>query len=257
MQSIHVDGDEIAVIHQQGENAPGLMWLGGFRSDMEGTKAIELEAYAKENGHQCTRHDYSGHGKSSGRFVEGTISRWLNQSLAVLDIATTGPQILVGSSMGAWIAIRMAQELRSRGHPTEIAGMLLLAPAPDFTIELMEPALTKDQKSDLQTKGYYEEPTPYGPDPNIFTKALFDDGRLNRTMTGPIELHCPIHIIQGKQDPDVPWQHAQQLFELISTDDAGITYVPDGDHRLSRDQDIDLIKRVLDDLIANTKKDLS
>ncbi len=226
------------------------MWLGGYRSDMAGTKALELENFARDNGLACTRHDYSGHGESGGDFVKGTISQWLTQSLAVLDQVCKGPQVLVGSSMGAWIALRMVEEMARSGQSDRIAGLLLLAPAPDFTTELMEPELTIAQKQDLETKGYYEEPTPYGPDPNVFTKALFDDGRKNRVMGSTIDTHCPVHIIQGKKDPDVPWQHAQRLFELMSKDDAALTYVPDGDHRLSRDNDIALMKRVLENLLS-------
>lgn len=252
--SIDVSGIRIAVKHRMGENMPGLMWLGGYRSDMEGTKAVELDAYAGENGLSCTRHDYSGHGQSGGAFIEGTISAWLAQSLAVLDKITSGPLILVGSSMGAWIALRMVEEMNKRGQSNRIAGLLLLAPAPDFTVELMEPQLSDAEKHDLETKGYFEEATPYGPDPNIFTKALFDDGRQNRTMASSIDTHCPVHIIQGKQDPDVPWQHTQRLFELMSKDDASLTYVKDGDHRLSRPQDIALMKTVLDELINIARK---
>lgn len=218
---------------------------------MEGTKAVELEAHARSIAIASTRHDYSGHGESGGDFAEGTISKWLEQSLAVMNEVTTGPQVLIGSSMGAWIALRMVEELHKKGLSNRAAGLLLLAPAPDFTVELMEPELTAQQKHDLETKGYYEEPTPYGPDPNIFTKAFFDDGRANRTMMQSIDTNCPVHIIQGKQDPDVPWQHAQRLFELMSKDDASITYVNDGDHRLSRPEDIALIKRALDDLLLS------
>ncbi|KAG1651472.1 Mycophenolic acid acyl-glucuronide esterase, mitochondrial [Nymphon striatum] len=213
---VDVNGDKIAHHHFKGSNTNiGLMWLGGYRSDMEGTKAIELEAYGRENNISCTRHDYSGHGESSGDFTNGTISAWLTQSLAVLDKVTSTPQILVGSSMGAWIALRMIEELKKQDKADRVAGLLLLAPAPDFTVELMEPELTDSQKHDLETQGYYEEPTPYGPDPNVFTKAFFDDGRKNRTMSGSINTTCPVHIIQGKQDPDVPWQHAQRLYELL------------------------------------------
>ncbi|MEM8540237.1 MAG: alpha/beta hydrolase [Pseudomonadota bacterium] len=249
-QYIDVNENKIAYHHLQGSSdKPGVMWLGGYRSDMQGTKALELEAHAKEIGISSTRHDYSGHGESGGEFIKGTISAWLEQSLTVMKEVTTGPQVLVGSSMGAWIALRMVEELGETGQSNRVAGLMLLAPAPDFTVELMEPELTEAQKNDLESKGYYEEPTPYGPDPNVFTKAFFDDGRLNRTMAKSIDTQCPVHIIQGKQDPDVPWQHAQRLFELMSKDDASLTYIKDGDHRLSRDEDIALMKRVLDDLL--------
>lgn len=244
---LHVDGAPIAVRHTPG-GAPGFVWLGGYRSDMEGTKAIELDRWCGERGLGCTRFDYSGHGMSGGVFMDGTISRWLGEARAVVKAYANAPLVLVGSSMGAWIALRMAQQMNRGGSNDPIAALLLLAPAPDFTTELMEPELTQAQKRDLDDKGYFEEPTPYGPDPNVFTKALFDDGRQNRVMTGPIDTFCPVHIIQGQADPDVPWQHAQRLFELLSKDDASIDYIKDGDHRLSRPQDIAAILSAADRL---------
>ncbi|WP_349363352.1 MAG: alpha/beta hydrolase [Roseitalea porphyridii] len=242
IQRLDVDGVPIAVRHRDG-GAPGFVWLGGYRSDMDGTKAVELDRWCGERGLACTRFDYSGHGQSGGEFRDGTISRWLGESMAVVEAFARKPVILVGSSMGAWIALRMVQELNAGAASDPVAGLLLLAPAPDFTSELHEPHLTDAQRRDLDQKGYFEEPTPYGPDPNIFTRALFEDGRENRVMTGPIDTFCPVHIIQGQADPDVPWQHAQRLFELLSKDDAVIGYVKDGDHRLSRPQDIALIAK--------------
>lgn len=237
-------GEAEILINKLDGAAPGLFWLGGYRSDMSGTKALRMEALASDNGLQSTRFDYSGHGQSGGDFLDGTISKWLSEAMAVFNkAAESGPQILIGSSMGAWIALRMAQELNRGSGKSPIVGMLLLAPAPDFTVELMEPELTSEQKADLDEKGFFEEPTPYGQEPNRFTKALFEDGRLNRVMTGPIDTFCPVHIIQGKADPDVPWQHAQRLFELLSKDDASLSYVSDGDHRLSRNEDLDLIAK--------------
>jgi len=240
IQRLDVDGVPIAVRHRDG-GAPGFVWLGGYRSDMDGTKAVELDRWCGERGLACTRFDYSGHGQSGGEFRDGTISRWLGEAMAVVEAFARKPVILVGSSMGAWIALRMVQELNAGAASDSVAGLLLLAPAPDFTSELHEPHLTDAQRRDLDQKGFFEEPTPYGPDPNIFTRALFEDGRENRVMTGPIDTFCPVHIIQGQADPDVPWQHAQRLFELLSKDDAVIGYVRDGDHRLSRPQDIALI----------------
>lgn len=223
------------------DGRPGIVWLGGFRSDMEGSKAVALDAYARDNGVQCTRHDYSGHGQSGGQFVDGTISRWLEESLAVFRQFTTGPQILVGSSMGGWIALRMMQELEKSGETERVHGLVLLAPAPDFTKELHWPKLTQAQKDDLDNKGYFEEPTPYGPDPNIFTKALFDDGANNLVLNGVLNLNAPVHIIQGMDDPDVPWQHAMTLIEHLPHDNVTLTLIKDGDHRLSRGPDIEKI----------------
>jgi len=230
------------------DGKPGLFWLGGYRSDMDGTKAVEIDRFADENGLACLRFDYSGHGRSGGNFVDGTISRWLEESLAVFDRFTSGTQILIGSSMGAWIALRMVQELRKIGRGDRIAGLLLLAPAPDFTGELQEPLLTDAQKQELETKGYFEEPTPYGREPNVFTRALFEDGDANAVLTGIIETGCPVHIIQGMEDPDVPYTHALKLVDHLPSDDLVLTLVRDGDHRLSRPQDIDRMLRAVADL---------
>ncbi|MCY6383076.1 alpha/beta hydrolase [Hoeflea prorocentri] len=233
----------IAVRHRGGtvSGKPGLVWLGGYRSDMAGTKAVELDRFAGEKGLECTRFDYSGHGESGGDFRRGTISRWLEESLAVFDRFTSGPQVLVGSSMGGWIALRMVQELQKSGLKGRLHGLLLLAPAPDFTAVLHEPLLTDAQRKDLQEQGYYEEETPYGPDPNVFTQALFEDGRDNLVLDGMIETGCPVHILQGMEDPDVPYSHALRLVEHLPADDVVLTLVRDGDHRLSRPQDITLL----------------
>lgn len=252
LTKIDVGGAPIAVRHRAG-GPPGFVWLGGYRSDMEGTKAIELDHWCGEQGLACTRFDYSGHGSSGGAFRDGTISRWLGEAQAVVDAYAKPPLVLVGSSMGAWIALRMVQEMNKGADTDPIAGLLLLAPAPDFTVELMEPELTDAQRRALDEQGYFEEPTPYGPEPNVFTRALFEDGRANRVMTGPLDTFCPVHIIQGQADPDVPWQHAQRLFELLSKDDASVGYIKDGDHRLSRPQDIEAILAAADRLTKSIR----
>lgn len=231
------DGTRIAYRRIAGD-APGVVWLGGYRSDMLGTKAETLSAWAERSGRAFLRFDYSGHGESSGAFADGTISKWLGESLAAFRRMTQGPQVLVGSSMGAWIALRLAQELRKSGEGDRIAGIVLLAPAPDFTTELIEPALTRKQKRELAEKGYFEEKSEYSPEPNIYTRALIEDGRQNLVMTGPIDTHCPVHILQGMADPDVPYAHAVRLMEHLSGDDVVLTMIRDGDHRLSRPQDI-------------------
>ena len=248
-QSINVGGVDIAYRKRDGR-APGLVWLGGFKSDMLGTKAETLDRLAKSAGHAFIRHDYSGHGESGGRFEDGTISKWLAESLAVFEARTSGPQILVGSSMGGWIALRMAQVLNRAGKSGRIAGMVLLAPAPDFTSELMEPELTAKQKQDLKEKGRFEEPSEYAPEPNVYTAALFEDGRRNRVLTGIIHTHCPVHILQGMADPDVPHTHALKLVEHLPADDVTLTLVKDGDHRLSRPQDLDLLERTVMHMIG-------
>ncbi|MCI5077584.1 alpha/beta hydrolase [Oricola sp.] len=247
-----VSGTPIAVRHKAGGN-PGLVWLGGFRSDMLGTKAERLEALAGELGVSCCRHDYSGHGESGGAFSDGTISQWLAQSIAVFEHYTSGPQILVGSSMGGWIALRMVQELNKGTAGDRIAGLVLLAPAPDFTVELMEPELTDAQRADLEDKGYFEEESEYSPEPNVYTRALFEDGLKNRVLTTPLDTHCPVHILQGMADPDVPHALAQKLMEFLPKDDATLTLIKDGDHRLSRPQDLDLLARTVSAMVERVR----
>jgi pimeloyl-ACP methyl ester carboxylesterase len=245
---------DIAVIHRparDGHARPGIVWLGGYRSDMTGTKAMELERFCLEEGLASTRFDYSGHGRSGGEFRAGTISRWLEESGAVIERFCEGPVVLVGSSMGCWIALRLLRELAAAGGRRRVAGLLLLAPAPDFTVELMEPELTPQQRRDLDEKGFFEEPTPYGPEPNVFTRALFEDGRVNRVLDGVIDTDCPVHIIQGMEDPDVPYAHALRLMEHLPADDVVLTLVRDGDHRLSRPQDIERMLKAVRDLLMS------
>ncbi len=230
--------------------APGIVWLGGYRSDMLGTKAETLSDWAAVRGHAFLRFDYSGHGESGGVFAEGTISKWLGESLAAVRALTEGPQILVGSSMGGWIALRLIQELRKAGQGDRVAGLVLLAPAPDFTSELIEPELTGKQKRELAEKGYFEEKSEYSPEPNIYTRALIEDGRANRVMTGPIDTHCPVHVLQGMADPDVPHTHALKLVSMLPADDVTLSLVPDGDHRLSRPQDLELLVRAVEGMVA-------
>ncbi|MXO01363.1 alpha/beta fold hydrolase [Shinella zoogloeoides] len=252
------DARRIAVALQPpaaGNTLAHFVWLGGYRSDMSGTKAIELAALAARLGTGCVRFDYSGHGISGGAFVDGTISRWLEESLAVIDHAasTLGSSriVLVGSSMGGWIALRAVAELAGRSG-IDIAGLVLIAPAPDFTSELIEPNLTETERAALAERGQFEEPTPYGPDPNIYTLKLIEDGRANRVLTGAIETGCPVHILQGMADPDVPYAHAVRLMEHLSGDDVVLTLIRDGDHRLSRPQDIAKILEAAETLARGT-----
>lgn len=245
---LDIDGVPIAVRHAAG-GSPGIVWLGGYRSDMLGTKASFLNTYAKTRNLGFTRHDYSGHGESGGRFADGTISRWVGESLAVLRGFTRGAQILVGSSMGAWIALRMAAELkRERGR---VAGLVLVAPAPDFTSDFVEPALSEQQRRELEENGFVAEASEYSPDPDIFTRALIEDGRANRVLTGRLDTHCPVHVIQGLADAVVPTAHALKLVSHLPADDVTVSLVAGGDHRLSRPEDLALLARALDTMIAD------
>jgi pimeloyl-ACP methyl ester carboxylesterase len=227
----------IAVRARSG-GAPGLFWLSGFNSDMRGTKAQALDAWAAENGRACVRFDYSGHGESEGRFADGTISRWLEESLAVFERFCHGPQIVVGSSMGGWIALLLAREIaRRRGTAAALAGLVLIAPAPDFTEELMWKGFSADIRNEIETKGQWLRPSAYG-EPYPITRGLIEDGRKHLLLGSSIQVGCPVRILQGAQDADVPWQHAFALTSQLPSDDVVLTLIQDGDHRLSRPQDI-------------------
>lgn len=247
---LDVGGVAIAVRREPGV-APGLFWLGGYRSDMRGTKAGALAGWARERGLAFTRFDYSGHGESGGDFSRGTISRWLGEAKTVFELRTEGPQILVGSSMGAWIALRLLQVLGE--ERSRIKGLLLIAPAPDFTSDLVEPGLTEEERRDLQAEGRVERPTPYGPEPDIFTRELIEDGRTNRVLTGPLDTFCPVHILQGTADREVPAAHALKLASHLPKDELTLTLVPGGDHRLSRPEDVSLLLRTAQDLVELAK----
>jgi pimeloyl-ACP methyl ester carboxylesterase len=246
-QFMNVSGNAIAVRFQAGDNTlPVIIWLGGFGSDMRGTKAERLAALAQKQDLSFLRFDYSGHGESGGRFKDGTISTWLADAEAVIAHFTGDkPLILVGSSMGAWITLRLVQNLLAQNQHSRLAGLVLLAPAPDFTSDLIEPALTQKQMDDLAAKGYCEEPSEYGPEPAIYTNALIEDGRKNRVLTGIVDTHCPVVILQGMADPDVPYAHALKLISHLPQDNVTLTLIKDGDHRLSREQDLILLERAV------------
>lgn len=230
---------EIAVRRRPG-GAPGLFWLGGFRSDMAGTKAEALDALGAELGLAVTRFDYSGHGLSGGDFLDGTVSRWLEEALAVLA-TTTGPQIVVGSSMGGWLALLLNRALRARGAP-RVAALVLIAPAVDMTEDLMRATFTPEQRATLTRDGRVEQPSDYSEAPYVLTRALIEDGARHLMLGRPVETGCPVHILQGARDTDVPPAHAEKLMAHLLHDEATLTLVPDGDHRLSRPQDLALLR---------------
>jgi pimeloyl-ACP methyl ester carboxylesterase len=239
---------KIAVRKQPG-TAPGILWLGGFKSDMRGTKAEALGEHAARSGRAYVRFEYSGHGESGGRFEDGTISRWLEEALAVFDRSAQGPQIVVGSSMGGWIALLLARALARRpANDAMLAGLVLIAPAPDFTEELMWAEFPPEVKREIEEKGFWMRPSAYGEEPYPITRALIEDGRKNLVLDQPIELGCPVRILQGVQDPDVPYAHAMKLVSCLAQDDVVLTLVKDGDHRLSRPEDIERLLRTVDEL---------
>jgi pimeloyl-ACP methyl ester carboxylesterase len=227
----------IAVRAREG-TTPGLFWLGGFKSDMQGTKALALDDWAAERNRACVRFDYSGHGESGGAFVDGTIGRWLEESVAVFERFCAGPQVVIGSSMGGWMALLLARELAR--HPAgraSLAGLVLIAPAPDFTEALMWNGFPPEVQQEIATKGVWLRPSQYG-EPYPITRALIEEGRSHLLLGSAIEVGCPVRILQGAQDPDVPWQHAFALAHRLPADDVVLTMIQDGDHRLSRPQDI-------------------
>jgi len=219
-------------------SAPGLFWLSGFNSDMRGTKAIALDAWAVERNRACVRFDYSGHGESGGAFVDGTIGRWLEETVAVFEQFCAGPQVVIGSSMGGWMALLLAREMARRpARPASLAGLVLIAPAPDFTEELMWKNFSPEARHEIETNGVWLRPSAYG-EPYPITRALIDEGRNHLLLGGSINVGCPVRILQGAQDPDVPWRHAFALAHRLPADDVVLTMIQDGDHRLSRPQDI-------------------
>jgi pimeloyl-ACP methyl ester carboxylesterase len=209
-----------------------VVWLGGFRSDMAGTKAQALADWAEAAGRAYLRFDYFGHGESDGDFRAGTITRWREDALAVLDELVEGEAVLVGSSMGGWIAC-----LAAVVRPAQVRAMVLVAPAPDFTEKLMSPEIPPPGRRALEEDGVWLRPSEYG-DPYPITAALLEDGARWSILPGPVPIEAPVRILQGGEDPDVPWRHALELAQSISGEDVVFTLIRDGDHRLSRPQDI-------------------
>jgi pimeloyl-ACP methyl ester carboxylesterase len=241
-------GARIAYLKRDGA-APGVVWLGGFRSEMTATKATALDAWAEQKGRALVRFDYFGHGASSGDFRDGTVSRWRGDALEVLDRLTEGRQILVGSSMGAWLALLVAL-----ARPDRVAALLLIAPATDFTQELLWTSFSVVARREIVEKGEWLRPSAYEPDPYPITRTLIEDGRKHLLLGAPIALSCPVRVIQGMQDPDVPWQHALRLVDRLGTD-TRITLVKNGDHRLSMPQELELIEQTLSALVADVERE--
>ncbi|WP_374763011.1 alpha/beta fold hydrolase [Yunchengibacter salinarum] len=229
--------------HRTPGAGPGIVWCGGFMSDMNGGKATRLESYARAAGRAFVRFDYQGHGASSGAFADGTIGLWAKDAIAVIDRLTQGPQILVGSSMGGWIAL-----LAALARPGRVKGMVGIAAAPDFTDRLWHDELNEADRAAIRRDGYVDRPSDYGPDPYRLTRALFEDGWRNRVAAGPIPLDIPFRLIQGTADPDVPWPLVMDWSGKLKSDDVDVILVPGGDHRLSRPQDLDRLVRVVDAL---------
>ena len=237
------DGTSIAYNRLKGKSI-GVVFLGGFMSDMTGSKAMALELHCKQRGQAFLRFDYSGHGQSSGTFREGTISKWTDDAIFAIEQLSDGPQILVGSSMGGWIMLLVALRLQDR-----ISGLIGLASAPDFTQDLITKKLNDEQRIDLHRNGFIQVPCDYDNEPYTITQALIDDGQKNLLLKNNIQITQPVRLIQGLKDRDVPWTTAISLQEKLIGDDVEIILVKNGDHRLSEPQDLLRLTKTLDYLL--------
>lgn len=221
---------------------PAIVWLGGFRSDMLGTKAAALADWASRTGRAYVRFDYSGHGESEGRFQDGTIGAWRADALAVIDALTEGPLVLVGSSMGGWLAC-----LTALARPNRVAGLALVAPAADFTSALIEAELPAEARQALAEQGVWLRPSDYG-DPYPITRVLIEEGRTWSILPGPVAIQAPVRMLQGGADDAVPWRHTLALYEALASEDVALTLIKDGDHRLSRKEDLHRLIAVVSEL---------
>jgi pimeloyl-ACP methyl ester carboxylesterase len=222
---------------------PGYFWLGGFMSDMTGSKAEAIAALACRTARPSFRFDYSGHGASGGDFLDGSISVWLDQAVHMFERHTSGPRIVIGSSMGGWLALLLYRALKGR----RISGLLLIAPAADMTSRLMWDEFPEDVRESILRDGVWHRPSAYG-NPYPITRKLIQDGRRHLLLDGRIEVDCPVHILQGDADPDVPWQHAMRTFETLKGDDIRLTLIKDGDHRLSSPRQLKILTEAADQL---------
>ena len=222
---------------------PTIMFLGGFRSDMEGTKALYLEEKCKERGQNFIRFDYSGHGASEGKFEEGCIGDWAADALDIFDQLTQGPVMLVGSSMGGWISLLIGLKRSKRVH-----SIIGLAAAPDFT-KIMEERMDDEQKALLNSQGYFELPNDYSDDPYIITKRLIDDGRDQCLLNKAIDITVPVRLIQGKKDVDVQWETANKIKDCLVSDDVEVILLDDADHRLSSPDELQCLNETVEALL--------
>jgi len=224
----------------------GILFLPGFRSDMTGTKATFLDDVCAARGLPYVRFDYSGHGESSGRFEDGTIGRWADDAIAIIDRVAEGPMVLVGSSMGGWIML-----LAALARPQRVVGLIGMAPAPDFTEALIWNGLTDNDRARLMKNGRLERPSDYSEEPTIITRALIEEGRRHLLLSAPIGIRCPVRLLHGMRDPDVPHRLSLELAERIASQDVRVTLIKNGDHRLSRPDDLALLSRTIEDLLAS------
>ncbi len=237
------NGEELAYYKTEGKQ-PGVVFLGGFRSDMNGSKALAIEKFCKENNRQFIRFDYRGHGESSGKFEQCLIGDWKEDVVTILDELCTQPQILVGSSMGGWLMLLAAIE-----RPQKVAALIGIASAPDFTEHLLLDAFTAIQMADLQEYGKVEVPNCYDDEPYIITRDFIAESGNHLVLDGEIDINCPVYLIHGMQDEDVPWEFSVTLNEKIKSKDVKTMLVDDGDHRMSSPKHLAIIIRTIDKML--------
>jgi len=244
-QTLDCNNGVTIAYHAVTGKSPGVMFFTGFKSDMTGDKALALENYCKNRGQAFVRFDYQGHGQSSGAFLDGCIGEWADDAITVLDKLSEGPQVLVGSSMGGWIML-----LTALARPKRVAALLGIAAAPDFTEDLMLKEFTAEQREALQRDGFVDLPNCYDDqEPYRITKKLIDDGRNQMVLKDKLNLDIPVRLIHGLKDADVPWQTSQKISELMVGSDVEVTFIKQGDHRLSSPRDLDRLTRTLDSLL--------
>jgi pimeloyl-ACP methyl ester carboxylesterase len=244
MQPRFHDGPNGRIAHEAlpGEG-PTIVFLGGLRSDMTGTKATFLRAWCEARGRAFLRFDYTGHGASDGRFEEGSIGAWAADSLSVIEAVTAGPLVLVGSSMGGWVMLEVALAI-----PGRVAGLVGIAAAPDFTEDLMWNTFSEAQQAALTADGVVTLPNPYDPAGYRVGRALIEDGRTRLRLRAPIPIAAPTRLLHGQKDGEVPWQTSLRLAERLAAEDVRVTLIKDGDHRLSREADLALLGETLSTL---------
>lgn len=228
-------------------NAPVIVWLSGFLSDMASTKVVFLSEWAARKGYAMLRFDYSGHGRSGGDIEEASTGAWLEEAQEMLALVGTRPVILVGSSLGGWISLLLARQLAD-SRDTRLKGLVLIAPAWDMTEKLMWEKMSEKTRNVVLTEGVYYAPSNYD-DPYPITKILIEEGRNHLLADGNIPVNAPVRILQGMRDEDVPWEHSAQLVDLLATDDVELTLVKSAGHRLSEPADLDRLARTIETLI--------
>lgn len=249
----NLQGNDLAYVLSEGKDPslPMVVFLGGFRSDMEGTKALFLEQSCQKRGQSFLRFDYSGHGASGGAFKDGTIGQWTQDALFILDEVSSGPLILVGSSMGGWISLLCARKRSER-----VRGFIGLAAAPDFTKEIYYDLFSDEYRSIIDSQGYIEVPNDYSDEPYYISKALIEDGKTHCLLDKPIPITVPVRLIQGMDDKDVPWQKAFRIKQALDSKDVEVFLIEDAGHSLSRESDLKILNSLVVELSTGKKETL-